>query len=65
MYSPKIDEKLIPVLYRTAKAEGIPMTELVNRLLTDALVRENPPQRAQSLICAESNRSQADSQLAA
>src|SRR6266849_5773198 len=43
MYSPKIDEKLIPVLYRAAKAQGVPMTTLVNRLLTVALAQENLP----------------------
>lgn len=43
MYSPKIDEKLIPVLYRMAKGQGIPMTKLVDRLLTAALAQENPP----------------------
>ncbi len=29
MYSPKIDEGLIPVLYRLAKERKIPMTRLV------------------------------------
>ncbi|MCG3148186.1 MAG: hypothetical protein PCFJNLEI_01629 [Verrucomicrobiae bacterium] len=58
MYSPKIDEKLIPVLYRAAKARGIPMTTLVNRLLTEALVRETVPAPAVS-------RPQVDVQLAA
>jgi len=30
MYSPKVDEDLIPSLYWLAKARGIPMTRLVN-----------------------------------
>jgi len=30
MYSPKVDEDLIPSLYWLAKARGIPMTHLVN-----------------------------------
>lgn len=30
MYSPKVDEGLIPSLYWLAKARGIPMTQLVN-----------------------------------
>lgn len=37
MYSPKIDEKLIPRLYRIARARGVPMTVLVNRILRRSL----------------------------
>jgi len=37
MYSPKIKEDLIPKLYRRAKAEGIPMTKLVDQIIRDAL----------------------------
>lgn len=37
MYSPKIKEDLIRKLYRRAKAEGIPMTKLVDQILRDAL----------------------------
>ncbi len=37
MYSPKIDEELIPRLYRIAKARGVPMTALVNRILRRSL----------------------------
>ena len=33
MYSPKIDEDLIPSIYRLAVARKIPMTKLVNRIL--------------------------------
>jgi peptide subunit release factor RF-3 len=33
MYSPKIDEELIPRLYRIARAREVPMTALVNRIL--------------------------------
>ena len=33
MYSPKISEDLIPVLYQKAKEEKIPMTRLVNRII--------------------------------
>lgn len=33
MYSPKIDEYLIPPLYRIAKKTNIPMTHLVNALI--------------------------------
>ena len=37
MYSPRIDEALIPPLYRLAKARGIPMTRLVSGILQEAL----------------------------
>ena len=33
MYSPKIEEDLIPRLYRLALAKKVPMTKLVNRIL--------------------------------
>lgn len=42
MYSPKIDENLIPTLYRTAKARHIPMTRLVSHLINKALAEELP-----------------------
>jgi hypothetical protein len=37
MYSPKIKKELIPRIFRAARAEGIPMTRLVNRILDKAL----------------------------
>jgi hypothetical protein len=37
MYSPKIDSKYIPILYRLAKEFGIAMTDLVNQIIGDAL----------------------------
>ncbi len=37
MYSPKIIPELIPKLYRKAKERGIPMTRLVNEILSDRL----------------------------
>lgn len=37
MYSPKIDEELIPRLYRLRKLKKIPMTRLVNGILEKAL----------------------------
>ncbi len=40
MYSPKIDEELIPVLYDRAKSRKIPMTELVSELLRESLLKE-------------------------
>ncbi|MCD6318855.1 hypothetical protein J7M02_07305 [Candidatus Aerophobetes bacterium] len=40
MYSPKIKEDLVPKLYKRAKAEGISMTELVDKILRNALNRK-------------------------
>jgi hypothetical protein len=37
MYSPKIDEELIPSIYRLALTRKIPMTKLINRILRDYL----------------------------
>jgi hypothetical protein len=37
VYSPRIKDELIPNLYRIAKSKGIPMTELVNSLIADAI----------------------------
>lgn len=37
MYSPKIDEKLIPKLYKLGKRLRKPMTVVVNGILQDAL----------------------------
>ena len=33
MYSPKIDEALIPDLYKMAKGRGVPMTRLINQII--------------------------------
>ena len=38
MYSPRIEEKLIPVLYRVAKADKKPMTKIVNEILIKDLL---------------------------
>ncbi len=40
MYSPKIDEPLIPELYRLAKRKGQPMTRIVNRFIKQGLETE-------------------------
>lgn len=37
MYSPKISEELIPILYRLAKEQKIAMTELVNKIIEEYL----------------------------
>jgi hypothetical protein len=48
MYSPKISEELISPLYHQAKAKGIPMTRLVNEILSSHLSLELQPDK-----CAE------------
>ena len=37
MYSPKIDEKLIPALYRLSKELKVPMTRLVNSIISSGI----------------------------
>ena len=39
MYSPKISEQLIPILYKRAKNEGKPMTRVVNEILSADLYK--------------------------
>ena len=46
MYSPKIDESLIPALYHTARARHVPMTRLVAQLIRKALKAEVLPEAA-------------------
>ena len=48
MYSPKIDPKYISPLYHQAKSRGIPMTRLVNEILSKHLSLELQPDK-----CAE------------
>lgn len=45
MYSPKISEELISPLYHQAKARGIPMTRLVNEILSEHLSMELQPDK--------------------
>jgi predicted transcriptional regulator len=44
MYSPKIPERLIPALYRLARARGKPMTAIVAEALDDYLASEGVAQ---------------------
>ena len=37
MYSPKINEAYIPVIYRMAKSKGMRMTTLVNEIIGSAI----------------------------
>ena len=43
MYSPRISEQLIPQLYQLAKARRMPMTQLVNSIIREALTGTTPP----------------------
>ena len=52
MYSPKIDEGLIPALYHTARARRVPMTKLVAQLIRKALKTEMLPADAQNALAA-------------
>lgn len=47
-YSPKISENLISPLYHLAKSKKIPMTKLVNEILSEHLSLELQPDK-----CAE------------
>ena len=40
MYSPRISQDLIPVLYRKAKERKVPMTKLVDEILRENLLKE-------------------------
>ena len=37
MYSPKINDKFIPMLYRIAKEKKVPMTRVVNQVVREYL----------------------------
>jgi hypothetical protein len=37
LYSPKIDDSLIPIIYQKAKSEKKPMTKIVNQILKEKL----------------------------
>ena len=41
MYSPKIDEDLIPVLYKMAKAQSRPMTKIVNDIIRKVISKDS------------------------
>ena len=41
MYSPKIKEDLIPILYKLAKQEGKPMTVLIDEMLRAEIAKRN------------------------
>ena len=44
MYSPKISEDLVPVLYRLAKERKTPMTRLVDGMIRDVIALSMKPE---------------------
>jgi hypothetical protein len=52
MYSPKIDEELIPRLYRLRKLRRIPMTRLVNEILRSGLPALEEEERQKEIACS-------------
>ncbi len=58
MYSPKIDEELIPKIYRLGRLKKTPMTRLVNEILERALLEmeEEETRDGNSLLNPETER---------
>ena len=56
MYSPKIDEELIPRLYRLRKLKKMPMTRLVNEILRSALPALEEEERKKEPSCANTGK---------
>ena len=57
MYSPKIKEDLIPVLYKLAKQEGKPMTRLLDEILRSELRKRGWE------VCQEENKAEISMKL--
>jgi hypothetical protein len=45
MYSPKISEAFIPVLYRMAKENGLKMTVLINQIIAKEIKKQQRKER--------------------
>ena len=56
MYSPKIYDHLIPIIYREAKAKGKPMTKIVNDILEENLTVNVRCSKCNSIIEAYPNQ---------
>jgi len=48
LYSPQIDPKLIPIIYRKAKEAKTPMTKYVNAILREKLAEQVSDTRTSS-----------------
>ena len=55
-YSPQLRRDLVSSLYRRAKAEGMPMTRLANRLIDEALTRLPAADSTAALRVAEETK---------
>ena len=58
MYSPKIEEALIPVLYRLARSRGKPMTKVVSHLIRKGLKNEALPEDAWKVLMKDGGNTQ-------
>ena len=59
MYTPKIDEELIPRLYRLRKLRKMPMTRLVNGILRSVLPVLEEEERKKALACSNIEKANA------
>jgi len=64
MYSPKVTEELIPILYRLAKDRKMPMTRLVDGIIRQALATNSLPVGKLDSRQTESSLPQAEAQQA-
>ena len=63
MYSPKIDEELIPRLYRLRKLKKIPMTRLVNDILRSVIPALEAEERKKELGCLNTDKANAGTKV--
>ena len=59
MYTPKIDEELIPRLYRLRKLKKMPMTRLVNEILRSVLPALEEEERKKELASSNTDKENA------
>lgn len=60
MYSPKIAEDLIPVLYRVGKKERRPMTHVVDSLLRETLLNRYSAEFEEPMVVDERRKKYQD-----
>ena len=58
-YSPKIDEELIPRLYRLRKLKNMPRTRLVNEIVRSALPPLEEEEKKEELACSNTDKANA------
>lgn len=59
MYSPKINEDLIPRLYRLRKLRKVPMTRLVNEILRSVLPELEEEEENKEPACRNADKTNA------